>query len=226
MATNRHRRGGRTTPKGTQPARPRQDQARLDPMTALIQEGGDDLLRLADPLAAEVWASHTIGAFDQAQAESPAEDFELQVLERCRELRTPQAAVAARAMATMVSPPNDALARSVLDALDSVALPAWADEIGAATLVSAWTKDNADLLVFRQGDVDHGLIAAKTASGAHFGLSDHPNTWRADAAEAPVTAVCASFAEVVVAGDAGDRTDDFVDNLALVLARLRAITAQ
>ena len=219
---DRSRRGGRTTPKGTKPAQSRNGQAKQDPMTALVQEGGDDLLRLADPFAAEVWASHTIGTFDQMRAETTPADavsFEQQALERCRELRTPQAAVAARALTAVLAPPLDQLGQEVVTALGTVELPAWTDRIGHGTVVSGWVRADASLLVCRLGGTDHGIVISTAGERADIALVDHPETWQQDATETPLGDVVATVAALL--DWPGAMTEGFVDNRALVRARLR-----
>ena len=173
------RRGGRTTPKGTRPGhlRPvRGGAGEASPVDGIIDGGARDVLAADDPVAAEVWASQLLGAFDSArlQASLAGQDvppFEEAILERCEERGDRNALVVAAALAAVLPPPLDDRARQAATAARrSAGGPPWVDDIGRAVPARAWVASD----VFCDQD---SLIVAFTQpdGGGHaiLGLVDH-----------------------------------------------------
>ena len=170
-------------------------------------EGGDDLLRLDNALAAESWASHTIAGFNAMRDElrsrrEEAPPFEEMVLDRCRTLRNPQARVVAAALAA-VAPPQVALAaRAAAATLTSVQAPAWIASIGTWLPTAAWVaadvyRDQESLIVgfADPGDgqehtfvvlIDHNLSGQAKDAWQGGDTADMVAKWRDEAIEAMV----------------------------------------
>jgi hypothetical protein len=130
-----------------------------NPVEALIQEGGDDVLRAGDALLAEVWASLTVASLGDTAAERTG--LVEAVLACCQAARTPQASVAARSLAAVSSGADATRAAQVAAALDAVPLPPWVASIGAAQPAAARRHGTTVHLLFRYpGGEAHTLTAS------------------------------------------------------------------
>lgn len=161
MARHRHK-GGRVTPPGTRPPHLRvvgdQDDTR-SPIDGMVDDAGRDLLAVTDPLAAEMWASTALAAFDSAAQQARLEGMDVPpfaeaLLGACRRRRDRAGAVVAAALAAVVPPPHDRLAAAVAAELRAAVprLPAWVGREGKAGPTRAWVASD----VF--GDQDSLII--------------------------------------------------------------------
>jgi hypothetical protein len=152
---NKKKKGGRVTPKGTRPpeqvARHRQTGPNADPFDRIINEGGLDMLKTGDPVAAEVWASQLVAAFDAAEQEAILEGIEDAPLyenffDRCRSSASPRSLAAVAAAASVFPSPLDDDALAVLEELRAagVTSPEFLDLIGETEASQAWTITDSD----------------------------------------------------------------------------------
>ena len=172
------RRGGRTTPKGTRPGhlRPvRGGAGQASPVDGIIDGGAHDVLAADDPVAAEVWGSQLLGAFESArlQARLAGQDvppFEEAILQRCEERGDRKALVVAAALAAVLPPPLDDRARQVATgARRSASGPPWVDDVGRAVPTRAWVASD----VFGEDSLIVGFTQPDGGEHAILGLVDH-----------------------------------------------------
>lgn len=256
MAKNK-RKGGRTTPKGTRPAhlRPvREPEFDDSPVDGLIDSGARDVLGEDDPLAAESWASGLVDLFESARwqaqlARQEAPPFEEAILERCRQRRDRRALVVAAGLAAVLPPPLDEQARRVVnDVRQSVAGPAWLDDVGGARPTRAWIASdvfgNQDSLIIgfaQSGEarehaivalVDHNLSGQAKDAWIAGDLDEVVLSWKSDVDrhmcidEVSVDIALGRLRDAMAMSDLwnGDtelRTEEFAQHRALIWARLR-----
>ena len=252
----RGQRRGRTTPKGTRPGhlRPVSGNSDDSPIDNLIDMGGQELLGEADALGAETWASNLMAMFDSFRMEAQlarqeVPPFEEAVIERCEARADRQSMATLAALAAVVPPPLDRMARRAVDRLRlSRPVPEWFDELGRTEPARAWIAgdvfgDQESLIVgFSQAGAthDHAIVAlvdnnlsgqAKDAFLAGD-LDKVVTAWKSNddphllLEEAPIGLVLARLRDAMAISDLwnGDtelRTEEFAEHRALVWSRLR-----
>jgi hypothetical protein len=136
----------------------------------LIDLGARELLGDEGPVAAEIWASGMLDAFETARRQARADGmevppFEEVLLHRCRQRRDRPAAVVAAAFAGVAAPPLEALAGNVAAELAGTVAgaPSWAKQVGQVTPTRAWAASD----VF--GDQDSLVVGFRhqAAPGEH-----------------------------------------------------------
>jgi hypothetical protein len=221
----------------------------------LIGAAGQDLLANDDPVAAEMWASGVLNLFEGARWQARVDRMEVpsleeELLERCRQRRDRPAAVVAGALAGVLAPPLDRLARSVAAELDGAVagVPEWAAAVGRVTPTRAWVAsdvfgDQDSLIIgFRQearaGErplvvlVDHNLSGQAKDAFIADDLDEVVASWRSNLdphvtmGEVPVDDALRRLQEAMAMsdlwnGDAELRTEDLAQHRALVWSRLR-----
>lgn len=208
-----------------------------------------------DPLSAETWASGMLNVFDQARVQARLDDlevppFEEVLLERCRQRRDRYGLVVAAALAAVLGPPDDRLARSVVTDLRGAVpgAPRWIVSIGDVTATRAWIAsdvfgDQDSLIVgYRQeglaGEhalvvlVDHDLSGQAKDAWIGGDLDEVVGAWSSNddphmgMADVAVDVALHRLRDAVAMsdlwdGDADLRTDEFGEHRALIWSRLR-----
>jgi hypothetical protein len=178
--TRRHRRGGRTTPKGTRPSHLRSvpadrpsdgpdDETEAAIIDDTIDGAADDLLAESDPLAVETWASGLLAMFDDVRRQARSAGmqvppFERSLLERCAQRGDLAAMAVAAGLAAVAAPPLVELAAQVAHRLVGPDAPRWLREVGRSEPARAWRStgelgaQESLIIEYARGTDRHALL--------------------------------------------------------------------